>query len=171
MYTKRLQKEIHKLLTEQSNNEQLIKQQQNNNTNLPTSGMGIDIFLDPPNDNSLKIMYCTIIGAKHTLYENEKFRLKFTFPDDYPLQSPEVVFVPPFIPLHEHVYTNGHICLNILYDGWSPVMNVQSVCMSIQSMLSSATEKKKPRDNDTYVMTNMNISPKQTRWWFHDDKV
>ncbi|EFC37650.1 predicted protein [Naegleria gruberi] len=147
MYAKRIQKEIQKL----------------------GSGVGIDIFINQP-INNLETIYCTLHGARNTIYSGEQYLLKFTFSNDYPLQSPEVVFVPPHVPLHEHVYTNGHICLNILYDGWTPVMNIQSVCMSIQSMLSSATQKKKPIDNDTYVMS-CSHSPKNTRWNFHDDKV
>ncbi|KAE8707737.1 Ubiquitin-conjugating enzyme 15 [Hibiscus syriacus] len=40
------------------------------------------------------------------------------------------------------------------------------------SMLSSATAKQCPEDNDRYVRNCRNgRSPKQTRWWFHDDKV
>jgi len=31
--------------------------------------------------------------------------------------------------------------LSILYDQWSPALTCQSVCLSIQSMLASCTEK------------------------------
>lgn len=56
------------------------------------------------------------------------------------IESPEVVFVvsdkyKP--PMHPHVYTNGHICASILGNEWSPVLNVESVCMTLQSMLAS----------------------------------
>jgi ubiquitin-conjugating enzyme E2 W len=44
-------------------------------------------------------------------------------------------------PEHEHVYSNGHICLSILYDGWIPTFTVESICISIISMLSAATHK------------------------------
>ena len=33
-----------------------------------------------------------------------------------PIESPEVIFVGP-VPTHEHIYSNGFICLSILYDG------------------------------------------------------
>ncbi|MBA0878667.1 hypothetical protein Goshw_003493, partial [Gossypium schwendimanii] len=48
-------------------------------------------------------------------------------------------------------------------------MTVSSICISILSMLSSATVKQCPEDNDRYVKNCRNgRSPKQTRWWFHD---
>ncbi|KAJ1487080.1 hypothetical protein T484DRAFT_1787631 [Baffinella frigidus] len=66
---------------------------------------------------------------------------------------------------------NGHICLSILYDQWSPALRVDSVCMSILSMLSSADGKARPADNDSYVSRVGTRSPKQTRWDFHDTKA
>ena len=32
-----------------------------------------------------------------------------------PIESPEVIFIG-HIPVHEHIYSNGFICLSILYD-------------------------------------------------------
>ncbi|KAJ6999168.1 hypothetical protein NC653_015106 [Populus alba x Populus x berolinensis] len=61
---------------------------------------------------------------------------------------------------------------DILYDSWSPAMTVSSICISILSMLSSSTVKQRPADNDRYVKNcRSGRSPKETRWWFHDDKV
>jgi ubiquitin-conjugating enzyme E2 W len=74
----------------------------------------------------------------------DKYRLKFTFSTSYPIEAPEVVFLAAAdraIPLHPHVYSNGIICLDLLdSQGWSPVHNVESVCISIQSMLASNTK-------------------------------
>ena len=33
-----------------------------------------------------------------------------------PIESPEVIFIGS-PPEHEHIYSNGFICLSILYDG------------------------------------------------------
>lgn len=79
------------------------------------------------------------------------------------------MFLPPS-PVHPHVYSNGHICLNILYEEWSPALTVRSVCMSILSMLSSCTEKALPPDNVRYTMFTRG-SPKNTKFMYHDDTV
>lgn len=46
----------------------------------------------------------------------EIIRLRFLFNDNYPIEAPEVVFVGK-TPDHEHIYSNGFICMSILYDG------------------------------------------------------
>lgn len=103
------------------------------------------------------------------IYEGENYTLKITFNSNYPIDSPEVVF-EGIAPVHQHIYSNGHICLNILYDDWSPALTIKSVCLSILSMLHSATEKSLPPDNAKYVSVPRR-SPKETRFMFHDDDV
>uniref|UniRef100_G3NE53 N-terminal E2 ubiquitin-conjugating enzyme n=1 Tax=Gasterosteus aculeatus aculeatus TaxID=481459 RepID=G3NE53_GASAC len=107
-------------------------------------------------------------GASGTLYEGEKFQLLFKFSSRYPFDSPQVMFTGENIPVHPHVYSNGHICLSILTEDWSPALSVQSVCLSIISMLSSCKEKRRPPDNSFYVRT-CNKNPKKTKWWYHGE--
>ncbi len=106
-------------------------------------------------------------GAEGSLYAGEPYTLQFKFSSDYPIDSPEVIFVGT-PPKHEHIYSNGFICLSILYSEWTPALKTSSVCMSIISMMSSATVKQGP-PNDTGSLS-MYSSPKQVRWVFEDDK-
>ncbi|XP_078481421.1 ubiquitin-conjugating enzyme E2 W-like [Ciona intestinalis] len=111
-----------------------------------------------------------LTGATGTLYSEQIFKLLFKFGERYPFESPQVTFVGNCIPVHPHVYSNGHICLSILTEDWSPALSTEAVCLSVISMLSSCTEKKLPPDNAFYIRT-CSKNPKDTKWWFHDDQV
>jgi ubiquitin-conjugating enzyme E2 W len=105
------------------------------------------------------------------LYSGEHLALRLTFGNDYPMDSPEVVFELSNVPEHPHIYSNGHICLNILGTDWTPALTARSICISIISMLASATEKARPADNDRYVRNYVGKSPKETSFIYHDDTV
>ena len=110
-----------------------------------------------------------VVGAPKTVYEGEIYRLRVRFHPDYPGQPPEVVFMRP-APVHEHIYSDGKICLNILYNDWEPTMDVKSLCLSLLSMLSSAKKKKRPPDNDSTVVMSQGQKTRNMQWEFHDDK-
>ncbi|KAI9687668.1 MAG: hypothetical protein M1820_010411 [Bogoriella megaspora] len=108
------------------------------------------------------------------LYRGEVYRLKFKFSSSYPIEAPEVTFVHDEthpIPIHPHIYSNGIICLDLLdSSGWSPVQNVESVCVSLQSMLTGNTKNERPEGNDAFVRTNRQ-RPRDINFVFHDNKV
>lgn len=143
----------------------------------------------------------------NSLYEGQKFALRFRFSDTYPMESPEVVFMvtdgfkAPIVSSksrsgyssqtgiwrkriadsqcfasltdpqqHPHVYSNGHICASILGNEWSPVLNVSSVLLTLQSMLASCKQLQPPPDNDAYVK-RAPLSPKDSRFVYDDDTV
>ncbi|KAI9887307.1 MAG: Ubiquitin-conjugating enzyme E2 11 [Watsoniomyces obsoletus] len=97
-----------------------------------SSPPGISAFPDGDGSNML-IWTATMIGPEGTHYEGLKFKLSFNFPSTYPYTPPTVLFKTPVY--HPNVDFAGRICLDILKDKWSAVYNVQSVMLSLQSLL------------------------------------
>ncbi|KAJ1979549.1 Ubiquitin-conjugating enzyme E2 C [Dimargaris xerosporica] len=91
---------------------------------------GVSAF--PESDN----MYSwvgTITGATGTVYEGLSFKLSLKFPTNYPYSAPTIRFETPCY--HPNVDTAGNICLDILKEKWSAVYNVQTILLSLQSLL------------------------------------
>ncbi|CAN3359145.1 ubiquitin-conjugating enzyme E2 13 [Diutina catenulata] len=117
----------------------------------------------------------------HALYpSSDGYHLRIEITPDYPVDAPQVTFVlyedldaddmTPKIPVHPHVYSNGHICLNLLGDDWTPACSIHSIVLSIQSMLASNQANERPPDDANYVR-HAPKNPKQTSWLYHDDTV
>ena len=95
------------------------------------------------------------------------FTLRIKYKNTYPREPPSVYFVGDNIPEHEHVYSNGDICLSLLGSGWSPNLTGQGIAVSIQSILNSAGRKCRPIDNSGSVGRKPGESQKD--WIYHDD--
>ena len=92
---------------------------------------GVSAF--PSSPENLLNWTATIAGPSGTPYANLTFKLLFQFPANYPYAPPTVLFKTPIY--HPNVDFSGRICLDILKDKWSAVYNVQSVLLSLQSLL------------------------------------
>eukprot|EP00428_Durinskia_dybowskii_P049740 CAMPEP_0170325386 /NCGR_PEP_ID=MMETSP0116_2-20130129/63557_1 /TAXON_ID=400756 /ORGANISM="Durinskia baltica, Strain CSIRO CS-38" /LENGTH=312 /DNA_ID=CAMNT_0010578417 /DNA_START=33 /DNA_END=969 /DNA_ORIENTATION=+ len=100
----------------------------------------------PPNlsvqvGSNIRVWIITMIGAENTIYEESKL------PTSISNSTSFRIFLQGYIPIHEHVYTNGDICLSLLGKDWRPTMTAQSIAVSILSILSSAQSKSLPMDN------------------------
>lgn len=71
----------------------------------------------------------TILGPIGTVYENGTFRLDIRFPTAYPFRPPQIRFITRIY--HCNVDSRGVICLDVLNERWSPVMNIAKVLLSI----------------------------------------
>ena len=96
-----------------------------------SSSPGITAF--PDSDSDLSHWTATIAGPADTCYANMTFRLTFDFPSNYPYAPPKVLFKTPIY--HPNIDFSGRICLDILKEKWTAIYNVQSVLLSLQSLL------------------------------------
>ncbi|KAF9578169.1 Ubiquitin-conjugating enzyme E2 15 [Lunasporangiospora selenospora] len=80
------------------------------------------------------------------------FKALMTFPLDYPLMPPKLKFTTDMY--HPNVYANGEVCISILHppgedkygyeqasERWSPVHTVETILISVISMLSSPNDE------------------------------
>ncbi|KAJ2019422.1 Ubiquitin-conjugating enzyme E2 C [Coemansia sp. S3946] len=94
---------------------------------------GISAF--PQSDNMLNWIG-TLDGAPGTVYEGLTYKLALSFPSNYPFTAPTITFVTPC--WHPNVDDRGNICLDILKEQWSAVYNVQTILLSLQTLLGDA---------------------------------
>ena len=117
--------------------------------------------------NNLRVWVITMQGQPNTIYDGETFKLRVEFPKDYPSSPPSAYFIKGHIPQHEHVYTNGDICLSLLGKDWRPTMTAESIAISILSILASAKEKLLPPDNSMH--SGRKAGQAQDNFIYHDD--
>ncbi|KAK9459006.1 ubiquitin-conjugating enzyme/RWD-like protein [Lipomyces oligophaga] len=115
-----------------ANNQSVTKRLQSELMQLMMSNVpGISAF--PVSDASLCHWTGTISGPEGTPYEGLKYKISMVFPSNYPYRAPLIRFVSPM--WHPNVDMSGNICLDILKEKWSAVYNVQTILLSLQSLL------------------------------------
>lgn len=132
---------------------------------------GINVILT----ENLHVFYADINIVNNSLYP-KTYRLKIMIPQEYPFVAPIVMFIKdedqdrPDIPRHPHIYSNGHICLDLLGPAWVPVQTITSLLLSIQSILVSNDRDERPPDDSEYCK-GAPKNPARTRFVYHDEKI
>lgn len=88
-----------------------------------------------PNPQNFRHFFAELDGPSETPYEGGIFKTELYLPDDYPMSPPKVVFCTKLY--HPNIDMLGRICLDILKDKWSPALQIRSVLLAIQALLSS----------------------------------
>ena len=98
-----------------------------------------------PYEDNLRYFNVAIAGPMDSPFEGGLFRLELFLPAEYPVGPPKVRFLTKIY--HPNIDRLGRICLDILKDKWSPALQIRTVLISIQALLS-APNPDDPLDNN-----------------------
>ncbi|KAH7102877.1 ubiquitin-conjugating enzyme/RWD-like protein, partial [Auriculariales sp. MPI-PUGE-AT-0066] len=87
-----------------------------------------------PHEDNLRYFDVTISGPGGSPFEGLPTWNCF-LPEEYPMSPPKVRFLTKIY--HPNIDKLGRICLDILKDKWSPALQIRTVLLSIQALLSS----------------------------------
>lgn len=93
---------------------------------------GITVEKNPNNPRHFKL---SVLGAEGSCFENGLFRMELFLPMEYPMSPPKIHFLTRIY--HPNIDRVGRICLDILKDKWSPALQIDKVCLSIQLLLQT----------------------------------
>ncbi|TFK29087.1 ubiquitin-conjugating enzyme [Coprinopsis marcescibilis] len=122
----------------------LLRRQLTELTKRPVEGFSAGLV----DENNLYEWEIMIIGPPDTMYEGGFFKARLSFPQEYPLLPPKMKFITPM--WHPNIYADGTVCISILHapgedqygyedagERWVPVHSVESILISVISLLSS----------------------------------
>jgi len=98
-----------------------------------------------PSESNLRYFNVMILGPQQSCYEGGAFKLELFLPEDYPMAAPKVRFLTKIY--HPNIDKLGRICLDILKDKWSPALQIRTVLLSIQALLSAPNPDDPLADN------------------------
>lgn len=88
------------------------------------------------NEDDVRNWIVVMRGPVDSVYQEGYFKLKFSFPDNYPFKPPDVKFLTTMY--HPNIKKDtGEICLDVFTSGWLPTQNTTLILEKIASILGS----------------------------------
>ncbi|OQV24284.1 Ubiquitin-conjugating enzyme E2 N [Hypsibius exemplaris] len=106
-----------------------------------------------PDENNARYFHVIVSGPEGSPFEGGVFKLELFLPEEYPMSAPKVRFMTKIY--HPNIDRLGRICLDILKDKWSPALQIRTVLLSIQALLS-APNPDDPLDNQVAEQWKVN---------------
>jgi ubiquitin-conjugating enzyme E2 N len=88
-----------------------------------------------PTESNARYFNVVVDGPADSPFQGGVFNLELFLPEEYPMAPPKVRFVTKIY--HPNIDKLGRICLDILKDKWSPALQIRTVLLSIQALLSA----------------------------------
>merc|ERR1712223_521546 len=106
-----------------------------------------------PDDVNARYFHVVVAGPEGSPFEGGVFKLELFLPEGYPMSAPKVRFITKIY--HPNIDKLGRICLDILKDKWSPALQIRTILLSIQALLS-APNPDDPLANDVAELWKVN---------------
>lgn len=121
----------------------VLQRQLNNLLKKPNDHFSVGLV----DESNIFLWEVIIVGPTDTLYEGGLFKAQLIFPKSYPDDPPKMKFLSPM--WHPNISKDGYVCISILHhqnyetfgyedpsQRWCPVHTVETIIMSVISMLS-----------------------------------
>ena len=124
----------------------------------------IDIFMSPWKVLPVHRMKVCILSFVANDYLGGLYSLELFLPEAYPMEPPKVRFLTRIY--HPNIDKLGRICLDVLKEKWSPALQIRTVLLSIQALLS-CPEVSDPLDPSVadHFKLNRAEADEQARQW------
>jgi ubiquitin-conjugating enzyme E2 N len=96
-----------------------------------------------PDKDNYRYFHIAMGGPEGTPYQGGTYSLELFLPEGYPMEPPKVRFLTKIY--HPNIDKLGRICLDVLKDKWSPALQIRTILLSVQALLS-APEPSDPLD-------------------------
>jgi len=98
------------------------------------SSLGCSVGRD---ENNKFLINATIIGPKNTPFYGGFYKLRITFPKEYPTNYPSVYFDTKIF--HPNVYSDGRICIDVV-NNWNPDYSIIDILEAVYILLVNPNE-------------------------------